>query len=63
MHCFFFFFLPTSKRSFYGQTKPASFLKIPVEKLTSFDLGEATGDDPLGEWVVKAALPLRCPWN
>ena len=29
---------------------PASFLKIPVEKLTSPDLGEATGD-PLEEWV------------
>lgn len=35
---------------------PASFNKIPVEKLTSLDLGKATGD-PLGEWaVVKAAL-------
>lgn len=57
----FFFFLfspPTSKRSFYGQTQACLFKKkkIPVEKLTSLDLGKATGD-PLGEWaVVKAAL-------
>lgn len=42
---------------------PASFLKIPVEKLTSLDLGEATGD-PLREWVVvKAALSLGSRWN
>ena len=42
---------------------PASFLQIPVEKLTSRDLGEATGD-PLGEWVVvKAALCLGSQQN
>lgn len=43
--CIAFFFPPPSKRSFYGQTHACLLLKkIPLEELTSLDLGKAAGD-------------------
>lgn len=57
MHCNLF--APTSKRSFYGQTRACLlFKKLPVENLTSLDPNEKTGDPLREEAVVKVALFL-----